>query len=67
VKAGLTPLDSIQAVSLLTRTRDEAGKRLETIEAAKRSDMIILDATPLDNISNIRNVCRNTGTSVRLR
>src|SRR4030095_7378829 len=56
VKAGFTPMEAIQAASLVParvmKLENEAG----TIAVGKRADMIILDANPLDNISNIRSV-----------
>jgi len=56
VKAGFTPMEAIQAATLVParvmKLENEAG----TIAVGKRADMIILDANPLDNISNIRSV-----------
>ena len=56
VKAGLTPLEAIQAATLTPARVMKLENEVGTIEAGKRADIIILDANPLDNISNIRKV-----------
>lgn len=56
VKAGLTPLEAIQAATLTPARVMKLENEVGTIEAGKRADIIILDANPLDNISNIRRV-----------
>ena len=56
VKAGLTPLEAIQAATLTPARVMKLENEVGTIEPAKRADIIILDANPLDNISNIRKV-----------
>ena len=56
VKAGLTPLEAIQAATLTPARVMKLENEVGTIEAGKRADLIILDANPLDNISNIRKV-----------
>ena len=54
VKAGFTPLEAIQAATLVParvmKLENEAG----TIAAGKRADLIILDRNPLEEIRNIR-------------
>ena len=56
VKAGFTPLEAIQAATIVPARVMKVGGEVGAIEAAKRADLIVLDANPLDNISNIRKV-----------
>jgi imidazolonepropionase-like amidohydrolase len=56
VKAGMTPLEAIQAATIVPARVMKLENEVGTIEAGKRADLIILDANPLDNISNIRKV-----------
>jgi imidazolonepropionase-like amidohydrolase len=55
VAAGFTPMEAITAA-----TRDSARvlhlDQLGTIAPAKSADFIVLDANPLDNISNVRRI-----------
>jgi imidazolonepropionase-like amidohydrolase len=58
VQAGLTPMAAIQ-----TATRNAArAMGLEadsgTVQPGKRADLVLLDANPLENISNIRRVAK---------
>jgi imidazolonepropionase-like amidohydrolase len=56
VKAGLTPLEAIQTATLTPARVMKLENEVGTIEAGKRADIIVLDANPIDNISNIRRI-----------
>lgn len=56
VKAGLTPLEAIQTATINAARAMKLEKEAGNIEAGKRADLVILDANPLDAISNIRKV-----------
>jgi imidazolonepropionase-like amidohydrolase len=56
VEAGLTPMQAIQAATLVPARVMHADGDLGTIEAGKRADMILLGGNPLADIHNIRRV-----------
>ena len=56
MKAGLTPLEAIQTATITPARVMKLENEVGTVEPGKRADIIILDANPLDNISNIRKV-----------
>jgi len=56
VKAGFTPLEAIQAATIVPARVMKVDQEVGTIEKGKRADLIIVDANPLDNISNIRKI-----------
>jgi imidazolonepropionase-like amidohydrolase len=65
VKAGFTPMEAIQAATIVPARVMKLDKETGTVEAGKAADLIILDANPLENISNIRTV-RSVITGGRL-
>lgn len=54
VQAGFTPLEAIQAASIVPARVMKVENEVGTIEVGKRADLLIVDANPLLNISNIR-------------
>jgi imidazolonepropionase-like amidohydrolase len=56
VEAGLTPLEALQAATIVPARAMKLDRELGTIERGKRADLVVLDASPLDAIRNIRSV-----------
>jgi imidazolonepropionase-like amidohydrolase len=56
VQAGFTPMEAIQAATLVPARALGMEKDSGTIEAGKRADVILVDGNPLENISDIRKV-----------
>ena len=56
VKAGFTPMDALRAATAVAAQAMRVDKDLGTIATGKRADLLVLDANPLENISNIRTV-----------
>ena len=56
VEAGLTPMEALQAATIVSARAMKMDSELGTIEPGKRADMIVLNANPLDAIRNIRSV-----------
>ena len=52
VKAGLTPMEAIQAATRNPATFLELDKSVGTIEQGKLADLVLLDANPLEDIKN---------------
>jgi len=49
-------MEAIQTATIVPARVMKIGKEAGTIEVGKRADLIITDANPLDNISNIRKI-----------
>ena len=56
VEAGLTPMEALQAATIVSARAMKMDAELGTIERGKRADMVVLNANPLDAIRNIRSV-----------
>jgi len=56
VRAGFTPMEAIQAATMVPARVMGLEKEAGTVEVGKRADVILLDANPLESIRNIRRV-----------
>jgi imidazolonepropionase-like amidohydrolase len=56
VKAGFTPMEAIQAATIVPARVMNLDKEVGTVEVGKRADLILVDGNPLESISNLRNV-----------
>ena len=56
VEAGFTPMEALQAATIVSARAMRLDGELGTIERGKRADLDVLDANPLDQIRNIRSV-----------
>ncbi len=56
VQAGFTPMEAIQAATLVPARVMGLEKEVGTVEVGKRADLIVVDGDPLADIRNTRNV-----------
>jgi imidazolonepropionase-like amidohydrolase len=56
VKAGMTPLEALQTATWNPAKFMDALSDMGTVEKGKWADLILLDANPLDDISNTRKI-----------
>jgi imidazolonepropionase-like amidohydrolase len=56
VEAGLTPLQALQAATLNPARFVEQLDEMGTIEPGKLADLVLLDANPLDDITNTQKI-----------
>jgi len=56
VEAGFTPMEALQAATIVPARAMQLEAELGTIEKGKRADMVVLNANPIENIRNIRSV-----------
>jgi imidazolonepropionase-like amidohydrolase len=56
VQAGFTPMEAIQAATLVPARVMGLEKETGTVEKGKRADLILIDGNPLEDIHNTRNV-----------
>jgi len=56
VQAGFTPMEAIQAATIVPARVMGFDKELGTIESGKRADMIVINGNPLEDIHYTRNV-----------
>jgi imidazolonepropionase-like amidohydrolase len=56
VKAGLTPLEVLRAATLNSARFLGKEKEIGTVERGKPADLVLLDANPLDQITNTQKI-----------
>jgi imidazolonepropionase-like amidohydrolase len=56
VEAGFTPMEALQAATIVSARAMGLAHEVGTIEKGKRADLVVLDASPLDAVANIRRV-----------
>jgi len=56
VRAGFTPMEAIQAATIVPARVMGVDKETGTVGAGKRADLIVIDGDPLADIRNTRNV-----------
>jgi imidazolonepropionase-like amidohydrolase len=56
VQAGFTPMEALRAATAVPAKAMRLDGESGTVEVGKRADLLVLDANPLENISNIRTV-----------
>jgi imidazolonepropionase-like amidohydrolase len=56
VEAGLTPMQAIQAATIVPAKVLRLDQEVGTIEKGKRADLILVDGNPLADIRALRNI-----------
>jgi len=56
VQAGVTPIEAIQAATIVAARAMKMEKEAGTIQVGERADMIVVNRNPLESISNIRKI-----------
>jgi imidazolonepropionase-like amidohydrolase len=56
VQAGFTPMEAIQAATIVPARAMRLDQELGTVEKGKRGDLIVIEGNPLEDIHNTRNV-----------
>lgn len=56
VRAGFTPMEAIQAATIVPARVMHIEKEVGTVEPGKRADLIVIEGDPLADVSNTRNV-----------
>ncbi|SFS03620.1 Imidazolonepropionase [Dyella sp. OK004] len=58
VQTGFTPMEALQAATIVPARVLKLDKELGTLEVGKRADMLLLDANPLADIRNTRRIAK---------
>ena len=56
VRAGLSPLEAIRSATVRPAEFFSLEEQMGTIDVGKKADLVLLDANPLENISNTRRI-----------
>lgn len=56
VRAGLSPLEALQAATVRPAEYFSLQNEMGSIDVGKRADLVLLDANPLDDISNTKSI-----------
>jgi imidazolonepropionase-like amidohydrolase len=56
VAAGFTPLEAIQAATIVPARVMRRDRELGTLEAGKRADLVVIDGDPLADIRRLRRI-----------
>ncbi|WP_263410451.1 amidohydrolase family protein [Terriglobus tenax] len=57
-QAGFTPMEALQAATIVPARVMGLEKTLGTVEVGKQADMVLLEANPLDDIHNTRKIAK---------